>query len=118
MTQSELVQCVLDASVAIKWYVNEIGSDVARELLGRIMHLDSQTHVPSHFYIESANVLWTCVRRNRLSHEKATEAMATLAAVDMRIAPIERLSEAALALSLEHGVAAYDAAYLALAELL
>ncbi|MEH2024315.1 type II toxin-antitoxin system VapC family toxin [Nostoc sp.] len=50
---------VLDASVAIKWFVLEVHSDKARRLL-----TSNYTFlVPDFFFAEVANVLWKRVRR-------------------------------------------------------
>ncbi len=50
---------VLDASVAIKWFVPKIYSNAARQLLAS----DHSFLVPDFFFAEVGNVLWKRVRR-------------------------------------------------------
>lgn len=109
------LRCVLDASIALKWVLDEAGSDTARELLGRLTVHDTRCHVPSFFFIELANVLWKNTRRRSISANEAQDALALLRALPLIVHPVEALAGAALDLSLLRGVAAYDAAYVALA---
>ena len=109
------LRCVLDASIALKWVLDEAGSDMARELLGRLPVHDTRCHVPSFFFIELANVLWKNTRRRVISANEAQDALALLRALPLIVHPVEALAGAALDVSISHGVAAYDAAYVALA---
>ncbi|WGV26287.1 type II toxin-antitoxin system VapC family toxin [Halotia branconii] len=63
---------ILDASIAIKWFVPEVHSDAARRLLAS----NHTFFVPDFFFAEIANVLWKRVRRGE---DKADNAKQTLA---------------------------------------
>jgi predicted nucleic acid-binding protein len=52
---------VVDASVAVKWFVKEDGHEAALGLLAHA-HLSA----PDLVFAETANVLWKKLRRNRL----------------------------------------------------
>jgi predicted nucleic acid-binding protein len=103
---------VVDASVIIKWHVEEIHSVAARFLLE-----DSapEMHVPDLAYPEVGNILWKKVQRGELSAEQGRE-IARL----MAVAPIEAhlsapLLEAAYEIAVATGRTVYDSLYMALA---
>jgi predicted nucleic acid-binding protein len=110
------LQCVLDASVSIKWFVDEENSDLARALLGQMTDAATRFHIPNLFYVELANVLWKCVQRQRLSAESARDAVSAIRALTFVSHPMELLIDGALDIAMRHGVTAYDASYVALAE--
>lgn len=56
---------VVDASVAIKWVVEEEGSDAAAALA------DQDLTAPSLLMVECANVLWVKARRGELTSSEA-----------------------------------------------
>ncbi|HWB47930.1 MAG TPA: type II toxin-antitoxin system VapC family toxin [Stellaceae bacterium] len=70
---------VVDASVAIKWVLDEEGSPIARRLLD-----DELLIAPDFLIVECANILWAAVRRNRLTAERSTAAL-----VGMRDLPVQ-----------------------------
>ncbi len=103
---------VVDASVAVKWLVDEAYSDEAAGLLdGR-----NALVAPDLMFAEAVNALWAMRRRGDITREDVTEAVGALKAAPVAIpAPMRLLapSAARLALDLEHP--AYDCFYLALA---
>ncbi len=100
---------VIDASVAIKWVIDEPGS--AEALLLRRHRLIA----PDLIIAECANILWKKVRRKEMLEEEAMVAAGLLARSDIECEPMLSLFENAtrMAITLEH--AAYDCCYLALA---
>jgi predicted nucleic acid-binding protein len=105
-----LTEVVVDASVAVKWVVNEAGSERAARLLdGRILH------VPALLYVEAANALWAMRRRATVAPEAPEAAIAWLVGAPLTVADTLALIAPALALAtaLDHPV--YDCVYLALA---
>ena len=102
---------VIDASVAVKWIVEEEGSAAALALR------DRQLLAPDSILVECANIFWKKTRRGEFSKDEAAFAGRLLAHADIEIVPARPLIEAAIeiALSLDHP--AYDCLYLALAEL-
>ncbi|MGH6951593.1 MAG: type II toxin-antitoxin system VapC family toxin, partial [Vitreimonas sp.] len=70
---------VADASVAIKWVLEEKGSKAARALV----HAD-RIVAPSLIMLECANALWSKVR-SQLSRSAATLGLAKIANAPMRL---------------------------------
>ena len=103
---------VVDASVAIKWVVDEPGTEQA--LLLRQHRLVA----PDLLIPECANILWKKVRRKELSEAEAMLAARLLQRAEIDLEPMRGLLEPAtrLAIALDHP--AYDCIYLALAEAL
>jgi len=101
---------VIDASVAIKWVVEEPGTPEAL-LLRRHRLL-----APDLLVAECANILWKKVRRKDLDEDVAMVAARLLANASVEMEPMRGLLEPAtrLAILLDHP--AYDCCYLALAE--
>jgi predicted nucleic acid-binding protein len=77
------VTLVIDASVALKWVLEERGSSEARQLL-TANHLLA---APDLMWIECANVLWVKARKGQIS---ASDARAALDAIDA--APVRALA--------------------------
>lgn len=101
---------VIDASVAIKWVIDEPGTTEALSLRRH------RLLAPDLLVAECANILWKKVRRKELSEDEALLAARLLARADVEFEPMRALLEPAtrLAIALDHP--AYDCAYLALAE--
>jgi predicted nucleic acid-binding protein len=105
------VTLVVDASVALKWLVEEEGSDAADALRGR--HLVA----PALIRIEVANVLRTMVARGSVPQAAAAELFALFqkAPVDI-VESDDALERRALDLAIAVAHPVYDCIYLALAE--
>jgi predicted nucleic acid-binding protein len=101
---------VIDASVGIKWSIEEDASDLARELARR-----ESLIVPDLFYVECANVLATHVRRGRLDASRAERAMTGIEAVPMRSIGARLHAHTAQKIAMELSQSAYDSLYLAVA---
>jgi predicted nucleic acid-binding protein len=107
--------CVVDASVAIKWYVPEVHSEAARGLLVRQIAGDLSFHVPDIYVAEIGNVLWKKVRSQLLERQKAWNIAAALLGVPATVYASGPLLPAALDLALAHDRTVYDSLYLSLA---
>jgi predicted nucleic acid-binding protein len=114
---SKSPDCVVDASVGIKLFIDEALSDAAHALFGRLAD-DAQVHffVPDLFYIECTNILWKYHLRYGLSADDANAAVAHLEQLRLQSVPTAHLMMDALAIAVEHAITAYDAAYVALAQ--
>lgn len=105
------VPLVVDASVALKWLVEESGSEAALALQGRDLA------APALLRIEAANLLRTLVRRGVAEQAQALDLLALLQRAPVTIIdPDDALEIRALALALDLGHPVYDCIYLALAE--
>jgi predicted nucleic acid-binding protein len=104
---------ILDASVAIAWYLPEAFADAARSWRSRLAEGHTQFLVPKLHYWEFANVLRTNVRRNLLDPRLATEIWRGHLNASLRV--VDPTPDGVLATALEYGTSAYDAVYIALA---
>jgi predicted nucleic acid-binding protein len=102
---------VVDASVAVKWFVPEPHSREAAALLDPTLTL----HAPDLLFAEVSNTLWKKTRRRELRPGEARLVLRGLASVPLEVTPIRELAPAALDLALDAGCTVYDAVYLALA---
>ena len=103
---------VIDASVAVKWFVTEALSDQAV----RLLDTDLTRIAPELLFPEVANALWALCRRGQIGQDDFAEAIDVLKAAPVAIPySMRQLAGAAsrLAIDLDHPV--YDCFYLALA---
>lgn len=103
---------VIDASVAIKWFVPEIHSDAALRAQRRGTHL----HSPAFMVLELGNVLAKKIRRNELTPEDGETILRELKRLPLQHHADARLFAAAYQLALDTRRSLYDCLYLALAE--
>ena len=101
---------IVDASVAIKWVLEESGSDAARRLVANEI-----LAAPDLLFVECANVLRTKCKSGHLSTILAREALAVIDGTPLRSIPVRPHVAAAHAIALELDKSAYDALYLATA---
>jgi predicted nucleic acid-binding protein len=103
---------VLDASVAVKCFLDEAGSAEARRAVGRPINWIA----PDLIFLEVVSVALKTIRRG-LIHPTAGAAMVNgVAGLLAETAPAAELCADAFRMAANHGFSAYDAAYLALAE--
>lgn len=101
---------VIDASVAIKWLVEEEGTAEALILLEK-----ATLAAPDLVIAECANILWKKVRRQELSETEAQIGARLLEQADIEVLPTRHLLGSAISLAVELDHPAYDCLYLALA---
>jgi predicted nucleic acid-binding protein len=103
------VRIVIDASVALKWVIDEPQSEAAVALR------DHELIAPALWLAEAANALWRHARIGDISDDEAAAHFAELLKAPVASLPIEPYLERALKLALEIGHPVYDCIYLALA---
>lgn len=101
---------VIDASIAVKWVVEEEGTKEALILRRR-----AKLVAPELLTAECANILWEKCQRDELSKDEAFLAAQLLQAADIEFLPTRLLLEAATRIAVELDHPAYDCLYLALA---
>jgi predicted nucleic acid-binding protein len=101
---------IIDASIAVKWVVEEEGTPEALTLLRR-----AKLVAPELLVAECANILWKKVQRDELSKAEALLAARLLEAAEIELSPTLSLLEAATRIAIELDHPAYDCLYLALA---
>jgi predicted nucleic acid-binding protein len=106
-----VTRVVVDASVAVKWFVPEELSSDARNLLTS----EYELLAPDLLWAELGNALWKKHRRGELDQRTAMRLLRDFSRVPIEFHASERWTETALELALRHGVTVYDGLYLALA---
>ncbi len=103
---------VLDTSVAVAWYLDEIFSVSARKWQERLLSGRIILIVPVLHYWEFANVLRTLFYRREIAEDLAREIYEVHLEAPLEIAePNKRLI---MDTALEYGATAYDAVYISL----
>ena len=102
--------CVIDASIAIKWVVEESGTEEALNL-----RREASLMAPDLLIAGCASILWKKVQRGELSKDEASLAARLLQGADIELVPTRSLLEAATLAAIELDHPAYDCLYLALA---
>ena len=105
-----MTSLVIDASVAVKWVIEEEGTKQALALRRQTLA------APDLLTAECANILWKKARRSELSEREAVFAAGLLARADIELMPMRPYLETAVRISLALDHPAYDCIYLALAE--
>lgn len=109
--------CVVDASVGIKLFLEEEGTEQATRLFqGLAQNPSSRFYVPDLFFVECANILWKYARRFDYPAENAHQDLVDLRALALRSVSTADLVSPGLELALEYEITAYDACYVALAK--
>lgn len=103
---------VVDASVAVKWFVDEARSAEARAVVAS----GQQIIAPDLIIAETCNTAWKKVRRGDISLEQGEAMVRALPLSFDRLVATAPLSERALELAQRFDHPAYDCFYLALAE--
>ncbi len=102
---------VVDASVAIKWFVPEIHTPAARHLLNQ----GRQLIAPDFIWAEMGNAVWKKKRRKEISHEEARDMVLLIKDLRIETFSTKEIMEPAWELAERLDTAVYDCLYLALA---
>lgn len=102
---------VVDASVVLKWFIPEIGSDTARRLLDAV----HEYVAPDLLFPEVGSAVWKRVRRGELSRDEGQRLIGDMAGVAVETIATRGLIGDACAIAMASGQTVYDCIYLALA---
>jgi predicted nucleic acid-binding protein len=108
-----MTQYVVDASVVIKWFIDEVHAEAARRLQAE--HYDLLA--PYLLWPESGNILWKKVRRGELTTAESRLIWGGLERQPITIFPSNLVIEPALEVAFDTDRTIYDSCYLALAML-
>ena len=103
---------VVDASVAIKWFVKEELHELALDVLDA----RERIHAPDLIIPEVANIAWKKSIQNEIPREQAEAIAAAIRGYVQHLQPSETLIERALAMALSLNHSVYDCLYIAGAE--
>ncbi len=108
---------VVDASVLVKWVVQEEYSEDARRLRDDFLEGRVSIHVPCTAILEASSALRKYVLRGLADDSTAAEALRLLVDSGLRIEPLgDEDPLSTLSLSLDAGITVYDAYYVSLAQ--
>ena len=105
---------VIDASVTMAWCFEDEASDEADAVLGRL--LEEGALAPGLWSLDVANVLIVAERRKRITEAQSSRFLKLLADLPIHLDVNQPSSAAVASIARRHGISAYDAAYLELAE--
>jgi predicted nucleic acid-binding protein len=102
---------IVDASVAVKWVIDEPDAEAAEALL------EQRLAAPSLWLAEAANALWSKCRRKDITEQEVHDGCRMLAQAPVTRIELDPLLPSAARLALELGHPVYDCFYLAAAQL-
>ena len=105
-----MTKFVIDASIALKWVVQEDGTNQAL-----VLRQHAKLIAPDLLVPECANILWKKVQRKELTRDEALLAARLLQGAEIELLPTRSLLEQAARIAIELDHPAYDCLYLALA---
>jgi predicted nucleic acid-binding protein len=106
-----LTRFVVDASVAVKWFLPEPYSEEALRLLDG----ERELLVPDLLWAEVGNVLWKRWRQGEIPEDAATGILQDLRKLPLAVHPSEEITEVAWSFATRLGRSFYDSLYLSLA---
>ena len=113
-----MTTCVLDASVAAKWYLPASGEPLAAEARALFRgHTAGRMEMfaPDLLWPELGNVLWKAVRLGRMTAPAARQSIRTFEQISIHILPSRPLIADAFEIAHAFGRSVYDCIYVALA---
>ncbi len=109
---------VVDASVAVKWFLPETGESLVSEAIALLDEYDREEvrfAVPDLFYVETASAIWKAVRVGRVPRAFGDQALVLLTQRKFPTVPSLKLLDKAFQIAVDHGRTVYDSLYVALA---
>jgi len=109
---------VVDASVAVKWFLPEAGESLVSQAVALLDAFDEEEVrfvVPDLFYVETASAIWKAVRVGRVPRAYGDQALVFLTQRKFPTVPSLKLLDIAFQIAADHGRTVYDCLYVALA---
>jgi predicted nucleic acid-binding protein len=104
---------VVDASIVIKWFVDEVHAEAAR----RLQEDQYELSAPDLLWLECGNILWKKVRRRELTPDEARLIWGGLEQQPISAFPSRLVLDLALEVAFDTNRTGYDCCYPALAVL-
>jgi predicted nucleic acid-binding protein len=106
---------IIDAGVAVKWFIPETDTAKARRLLELFHQGAADLTAPDLLIAEAANVFWKRADRNDITQQEAEDNLNDLISINLPLVSSSLLAPQALAIARTHRRSVYDCLYLALA---
>ncbi|HXI14546.1 MAG TPA: type II toxin-antitoxin system VapC family toxin [Thermoanaerobaculia bacterium] len=106
-----MTKFVVDASVAMKWFIPEVHSAAAE----RLLHSRFDVSAPDLIRPEFGNVLWKKRRRGEINQKDALDILAGLESIGLEVHSSTALLVPAFEIATALDQTVYDSVYLALA---
>jgi len=103
---------VVDASVAVKWFLPEEHSREAR----RLLRTGNELLAPDLVWAELGNVIWKRYRRGEISASEAESLLRDVRRLPLSTCPSDLLLTAAWSIAVQNNRTVYDCLYLSLAQ--
>ena len=111
--------CVIDASVVIQYFVTQPLNAQATALFARLYGRPAlRLRAPDLIYAECANALWKYIRFSQYEPRVVRAHMADILRLPVMSTGAQVLADRALGLAVSYGITAYDACYVALADVI
>ncbi|HRF50927.1 MAG TPA: type II toxin-antitoxin system VapC family toxin [Anaerolineales bacterium] len=115
MSKGDLRQCVIDANVALKLFIEQPGSDQADALFARLgTDALARFYAPDLLFAEVASVLAKYVGLRMMTAVAARKSVKELVGLGLVSIPTAELVPEALEIAVKHQVSGYDACYVVL----
>jgi predicted nucleic acid-binding protein len=107
---------IIDASVLIKFFVPEILSSKAEELLASVEEGSVGLFAPDLIYAEAGDALWKKHRLKELTQSEVGKITDLIISIPLKVEPSRALFPLAIDIAIAYEVTVYDALYLSLAK--
>jgi len=110
------VNLIIDASVLIKFFVPEVLSAKAEQLLVRVEEGSVKLFAPDLIYAEAGNTLWKKRRLKELTQSEVGKITDLINSIPLKVEASKNLFRLAIDIAIVYEVTVYDALYLSMAK--
>ena len=107
---------IIDASVLIKFFVPEVLSAKAEQLLARVEEGSVKLFAPDLIYAEAGNTLWKKRRLKELTQSEVGKITDLINSIPLKVEASKTLLPLAIDIAIAYEVTVYDALYLSMAK--
>ena len=107
---------IIDASVLIKFFVPEVLSTQAEQLLARVEEGSVKLFAPDLIYAEAGNTLWKKRRLKELTQSEVGKITDLISSIPLKVEASKTLFPLAIDIAIAYEVTVYDALYLSMAK--